>query len=573
MNQTVKPLILFKDYLSSNKLVYALGFFSVFATNILQVFLTRSVGWAVDILSKHSSESLNFIAPLRLGVARNIPWTIIHLFFLVLIGQFLIAFFRMVWRTTLARQTHYVGGILKEEIWRKSCFFSEKLLNTKMSKGALMSACTSDVGSARFLFGFSLVGVSDFLFLTLMSFFTMYTINKQVALYAFLALIPLPIIMRWVSENEAKSYDQAQNKLSEFNDFSSQAVGTLRLQKMTETQEFWRREWFAMAEIYRQFRFRATIVTLRWIPAVGSVSLGCNFILFIIGLKYVYLGKMSIGDFMAMHGLIFLVQDPLNNLGWIVSEFRKGFIGLKRLTDVYNTPKENHLIHATVAKHHTNSTTTIEAKNLSFKFSGSDRFLFQNFNLKMYKGNRIGIIAPIGTGKTVLLKILAGILGDYEGEVKIMGQHPWSYEHHELRKKLIMVTQGAFLFAESVRENICLGDYYSDIEINKAIGLAELTFDISKMPKGLNTPLGEWGINLSGGQKQRLCLARALVRMPEILLLDDCLSAVDTITEEKILINLDQELKNTTVIWVAHRASTLKYCNHIINLMDYKVEI
>ena len=552
--------------------MYAIGLLSVCATNILQVFLTRSIGWAIDILSKHQSTSLKFISFLRPGLRADTPWTIFQLFVAVFVGQFLIAFFRALWRLTLARQTHHSAGILKEEIWRNACYYSENLLNRKMSKGALMSACTSDVGSARFLFGFSLVGLSDFLFLTLMSFFTMFIINKHVALYAFFALVPLPFIMRWVSELEAKSYDEAQNKLSDFNDFSSQVVSTLRLQKMTETQEFWRREWYSMAETYRQYRFRSTLFTLRWIPAMGSVSLGCNFILFIIGIQYVYLNKMSIGDFIAMHGLIYLVQEPLHNLGIIISEIRRGFIGLKRLSDVYNAPSEEHLLHPTVPKKDIKSQIVIEAKDLSFKFKDSNHYLFKNFNLKVYKGNRIGIIGPIGTGKTVLLKILAGLLGDYEGEVKIDGQHTWSYEHENFRKKLIMVSQGSFLFAESLRENICLGENFSDLEINKAINLAELNFDIRGMEKGLDTPLGEWGINLSGGQKQRLCLARALIRRPEILFLDDCLSAIDTITEEQILLNLDKELGLTTVIWVAHRASTLKYCNAIINLMDFKAD-
>lgn len=559
MNENIGPQKIFFDYLKSNKMVYFLGFFSVFATNLLQVFLARSVGWAIDILSHH---------PLRFN------WGLTELFFAVLLGQILIVIFRALWRLTLARQTHHTSGIFKEEIWRKACYFSDHLLQGEMNKGALMSACTADVGSARFLFGFNLVGLSDFIFLTGMSFFAMATINQQVALYAFIALVPLPFLMKWVSEKEAISFDQSQNKLSEFNDYSSQAVSTLRLQKMTNSGSYWKREWFHLAEFYRQIRYRSTLLTLRWIPAMGGISLACNTILFMVGIRYVYQDKMSIGDFMAMHGLIFLVQEPLTNLGWIFSEFRKAFVALRRLSKIYNTKEEWQFLREEKEdlkqNNNLNNSPMLLVQNLSFKFNPNDKFLFSHFNLTLNRGDRVGITGTIGCGKTVLLSLLSGMRQGHLGEIKIEGRDPQDFNHEDLRKKITIVTQTPFLFASSVRENIALGINPSEEQLLKAIKISELEFDIAKMPSGIETPLGEWGINLSGGQKQRLSLARALVRNSPLLFLDDCLSAIDTVTEEKILKNLDRELSDTTILWVAHRASTLKYCHRIINLEEFK---
>ena len=128
------------------------------------------------------------------------------------------------------------------------------------------------------------------------------------------------------------------------------------------------------------------------------------------------------------------------------------------------------------------------------------------------------------------------------------------------------VHQKPFLFADSIRNNIAIDTEYSDEQIWEFLDLAGLKSDIEGFDDQLDTPLGEWGINLSGGQKQRLTLARALARKPSLLFLDDCLSAVDTVTEEQILKNLDQQLKDTTLIWVAHRESTLKYCNKFLKL-------
>ena len=147
-----------------------------------------------------------------------------------------------------------------------------------------------------------------------------------------------------------------------------------------------------------------------------------------------------------------------------------------------------------------------------------------------------------------------------------MGRPILSYRHHFLRSKMGIVHQKSFLFADSIRSNITLDQNLSDEEIWHYLEIAGLKEDVENFPDKLDTALGEWGINLSGGQKQRLTLARALAKKPDLLFLDDCLSAVDTLTEERILKNLNLYLKDTTLVWVAHRQSTLKYCTHVIKL-------
>lgn len=153
-----------------------------------------------------------------------------------------------------------------------------------------------------------------------------------------------------------------------------------------------------------------------------------------------------------------------------------------------------------------------------------------------------------------------------DGKIHFLGQEFDQYSHENLRRYIGHVPQRPFLFATSIRENITMDRKMDDSEIWRYLELAGLDQDVRNFPDQLDTPLGEWGINLSGGQKQRLTLARALARTPKLLFLDDCLSAVDTVTEERILQNLDRELKDTTIIWVAHRRSTLKYCTQILEM-------
>ncbi|MBF0298587.1 MAG: ABC transporter ATP-binding protein [Oligoflexia bacterium] len=154
----------------------------------------------------------------------------------------------------------------------------------------------------------------------------------------------------------------------------------------------------------------------------------------------------------------------------------------------------------------------------------------------------------------------------YEGEVYFYGRPLREYSHATLREYMAIVPQKPFLFADTIKNNLLMGRQKCDEEIWHYLKIAGLEKDVLAMPDGIDTSLGEWGINLSGGQKQRLTLARALISAPKLLFLDDCLSAVDTVTEEQILRYLNEELKDTTLIWVAHRSSTLKYCNEILDL-------
>lgn len=235
---------------------------------------------------------------------------------------------------------------------------------------------------------------------------------------------------------------------------------------------------------------------------------------------------------------------------------------MKRLSDVFNTKVDSNIrVNGIEFK---TSQNVFELSNVNFSYE--NQVILKDINIKLKAGERLGILGPIGSGKSILIEILTGLNQDFTGEVKFMGHDIREYSHEVLRSHLVMVQQKSFLFADNIRNNIKLDLDVSDEQVWKALELACLDSDVKSFEKGLDTSLGEWGINLSGGQKQRLTLARALVRNPEILLLDDCLSAVDTVTEEKILKNLDRELAGSTLVWVAHRKSTLKYCDQILEL-------
>lgn len=550
-------LFIWKSFLKDRWGIYCLGAFSVLLTNLMQVLAPKNIGWIVDFFAGRA------IPEILTGNTQQ--ETFLTLFLVLAVSRVLINIFRFMWRITLGRQTHYAAAELKREVWEHVRFLKKEDLDRKFTKGVLMSASASDTMSARFIFGFTLVAVFDVAFLGLFTFITMAYIHLGMALLSCVVLLFVPIFVRRLSKKEVEQYRHVQDTLSHFNDLSSQAVATIKLQRLTQTGPFWERRLMNIAEQHRSQRLKGIGLSLLYIPVMGVAAIISYVVLFILGIYFTFNGKMTVGEFISMQGLIFLLHDPLMSLGFVISEWKKAFAGLERLAEIYQHEKEQFLVTKGSPIVETEQYPVLEAKNLSFNFSESAP-LFDNLNFKLAPGDRLGITGPIGSGKSTLLSILTGLERNNGGEIYFHGKKFSQYAHHDLRNYMAHVHQRPFLFADSIRTNVVMDRTMSDEEVWRYLDLAGLKEDVEAFPNQLNTQLGEWGINLSGGQKQRLTLARALARKPKLLFLDDCLSAVDTITEERILKNLDHNLKEVTLVWVAHRKSTLKYCNHTFEL-------
>lgn len=548
---------IWKSFLKDRWPTYTLGALSVLLTNLMQILAPKNIGWIVDFFAKKPIPSYL--------TGQNEKETFLILFIVLAVSRILINIFRFMWRITLGRQTHYAAADLRRDVWEHVRYFKKEDLDRKFTKGVLMSASASDSLSARFIFGFTMVAVFDVAFLGAFTFITMAFIHIPMALLSFVVLLFVPIFVRKLSKREVEQYRQVQDTLSHFNDLSSQAVSTIKLQRLTQTGPFWERRLMGVAEEHREKRLKGIWLSLLYIPVMGTATIISYIVLFAMGIYFTFNGHMSVGEFISMQGLIFLLHDPLMSLGFIISEWKKGFTALERLAEIYQHEKEKFLLTIGEPINEGTTETVLEAADLSYTFRESAP-LFQNLSFKLKKGDRLGITGPIGSGKTTLLSILTGLERGNGGNVYLYGKPFSDYTHHDLRNYIGYVHQKPFLFADSIKVNVAMDRDISDEEIWKYLDLAGLKEDVEGFPHKLETQLGEWGINLSGGQKQRLTLARALARDPKLLFLDDCLSAVDTITEERILKNLDTHLKDVTLVWVAHRKSTLKYCNHTFEL-------
>lgn len=550
------PGQIWRHYLADNIWMYILGGFFVALACATQVSIPRIMGWAIDFLRG------DHIPSFFLKTTKMETFETMFLTFVVVVLLQMVA--RIGWRLTIARQTHKAGVELKKKIWEKARFFTQKDLDEKYTVGHLMNNSTSDVNTARFMFGFTLIGAFDVLFLGLFTLITMITISLEMTLWTMAVFLFLPFAVKKLTKIEGERYAEAQDYLSKFNDQGSQAVATIRMQRLTQTGSFWEKKLVSSADEFRKRRLKALFTSYYFFPFTGGSTVISYIVMFVIGIQMVMNGSLTVGEFITMQSLIYIMQDPLAELGFIISELQRSYTSLERLCEVYNRPQAVYL--KTTGRDVKATEKVFQLKNIDFTYPEGERKIIDRLNLEINQKERIGIIGPVGTGKTTLLNILSGFIPNYQGELLFNGRPLREYSHPSLREYMAIVPQKAFLFADTVKKNVSLNSDMSDEEVYHYLDLAGLKYDVEQFPLKLETPLGEWGINLSGGQKQRLTMARALASKPKLLMLDDCLSAVDTVTEEKILTGLDKEMKETTLIWVAHRSSTLKYCDRVIEM-------
>jgi ATP-binding cassette subfamily B multidrug efflux pump len=576
-----RHLSLWTNFIKQHRFFYLLGVGTIVLTGITQVLSTRLTGWIIDFFQDEAKSVPSVFLPFE-----NKEDNFIVLFFVLVASRVFLTIGRYGWRMTLARKTHVASSFLKRQLWQNARWFKQKDLQEKFTKGVLMNASTSDVGAARFIYGFTIVGFLDVIFLGTLSLVAMCAISVKLTLCVLSVLILIPFLVKRLSRLEIERYTLSQERLGKFNDLVTQCVSSVRLQRLTQTGRFWIKKLMEDAREYRSVRLKAIFTSLQYYPVMGWVSVLSYVVLFILGMNFVFDGSISVGDFVAMQGLILLIQDPLLELGYVISDWKKSTTSLKRLHDVFTHDKEDYLMFSKdVERSVEQSEYAFDVQDLTFIYpktmtedgeepsiNTKPKELFQKFSCQIEHGKRFGITGAIGTGKTTFIKILAGLERGHGGVVKFHGKEFNDYEHQTIRKSIAIVPQRPFLFASTIKENIQMGRSLSEEEIWKYLNLAGLDKDVEGFKEKLDTPLGEWGINLSGGQKQRLTLARALSVESDHLILDDCLSAVDTVTEEKILENLDRHLKDKTIIWVAHRQSTLKKCDEIIDFNKFMTE-
>lgn len=543
-----------EEFLKAKKMRYIWGIIVLIFVDGLQLIVPKLLGFLTDSLKAHT-----------------LTMKQIYLYiFLIIAIAILVAVFRYIWRMLI------MGTSRELEFWLRNKLFShlEKLsLNYfhHTKTGDLMAHATNDINAVRMALGPGIVMFTDAVFLSISTIFIMIiSVDRKLTL---IALLPLPFMAFTVSffgRLIQKRFRKVQESFSFLTDKAQESFSGVRVIKsfVQETKEV---ENFAQSnEDYLIKNMSLIKVWGMMFPMVIFMSALSFVITLYFGGILVIDNVISLGQFVSFISYLGMLTWPMMAIGYVINVLQRGMASMVRLNKIFDTMPEIYDGKNTLAID--SFEETIEFKNLTFTYPGATVPALSDIDLKLEKGKKLAIIGKTGSGKSTLANLILRLYNVDRGSIFIGGYDINDIPISLLKRDIGCVPQDNFLFSCTIRENIAFADENLSMErIEEAAKIAGVYDDIMGFPQKFETLLGERGVTLSGGQKQRISIARAIVKNPGILILDDCLSAVDTKTEEKILKNIKEVTKDMTTIIIAHRISTIKDADEIIVLDEGRI--
>jgi ATP-binding cassette subfamily B multidrug efflux pump len=435
--------------------------------------------------------------------------------------------------------------------------------------GDIMARATNDLNAVRMLLGPAIMYSANTIVFTAGALVFMLAISPKLTLYAFLPLPFVSIVIQYFGRRIHERFEKIQAMFSEISARAQENFSGARLIRAYVQEEA---EIAGFEESNQEYIGRSLklvrLMGMLW-PTLETM-LGFAIVLVLwLGGREVLQGRISVGAFVAFNTYMVLLTWPIIALGWVINIFQRGTASMGRINEILvEQPeiKDSDEIRAartagtlSVPDHLDGD---IEFRGLNFSYNGTP--VLHGINLRIPAGSSLAIVGPTGSGKTTLVNLIPRIYDAAPGMVLLDGKPIREYPLDVLRRNIGFVPQETFLFSETVRENIAFGrEDARDDEVFSAAGAANIAADIESFPEQYRTLVGERGITLSGGQKQRTAIARALIRDPRILVLDDALSSVDTQTEDKILNHLRNVMIGRTTIFISHRVSTVRNADSI----------
>lgn len=536
-----------RDLLSRNKYKYAFGILFLLCVDILQLILPKILGDVTDFLEKGS-----------LTKQKLAEYAII--ISLIAIG---VAIFRFLFRYTLMSVSRSIELSFRNRFYAHLQKLSLNYFNTHKT-GDLMAHATNDMGNVTMASGQGIIFVIDSLLIPIVALVMMlFTGGLKLTAACFLPLLLLGIAVVFfmrIMQSRVQKQQEAFSNLTEAarENFSGIRVIKAFAQEKKEIARFER-----INSINREANLKYVRLMSMMFPTVMSISA----LSFVIALWYggilVIKGSISLGDFVAFNSYLGMLIWPVTAIGWVANMFQRGFVSLERINKIIDEKPEISDASNSVKNEIKGS---IHFNGLSFTYPGTDKPVLRNININIQAGKTLGIIGRTGSGKTTLVSLISRLLDVPGGTLYIDGLDVNSISLSTLRSSIGSVPQDTFLFSDTIAENIDFFRNRSTEEIVAAAKTARIYDSINEFPQKFETVIGERGVTLSGGQKQRVAIARAVLGSPAILVLDDCLSAVDAHTEEEILRDLKNIMKQRTSIIVSHRISAVKDSDEIVVL-------
>ncbi len=481
---------------------------------------------------------------------------------LILLLYLLRGLFLFFMRQTLILMSRHIEFDMKNEIYAHYQKLSLGFYR-RNNTGDLMNRATEDVNRVRMYVGPAIMYTTNtiVLFITALTF--MFLVNAKLAFYAVLPLPVLTFIIYNVNTSINKKSESIQRQLSKLSSFVQERFSGIRVIK-AYVREFYAQQVFAEeSNAYKHSAMGLVKVQALFFPAMLLLVGISTIITVFIGGKQVMEGTITPGNIAEFIIYINLLTFPVTMLGWVTTLIQRAAASQKRINEFLHLEPEiksgTHIIQPFKGG--------IRFNNVSFTYTDTGIKALSNINFEIEPGKFLAIIGKTGSGKSTIANLLMRMYDVGQGSIEIDGSDIRSLNLTAYRNELGFVPQEVFLFSDTVKNNIAFGmDQVTSNQVEDAAKNAAVYHNIMHLKDGFGTLLGERGITLSGGQKQRVSIARALVKEPKILILDDCLSAVDTKTEEEILGNLGRIMQNKTCVVIAHRISTIKNADKIIVL-------
>ena len=468
-------------------------------------------------------------------------------------------------RQTIIVMSRLIEYDLKSDIYKHYQKLSANFYKTHYT-GDLMNRISEDVSRVRMYLGPAIMYTTNLVVLIVMCLWNMIRVSPILTLYV---IIPLPILaatIYFVNRIIFRKSEKIQSQLSDMTTIAQESYSGIRVIKSFVQERAMLGFFNDKSEQYRKTAINLSMTEAVFFPSM-NLFIGLSMLsTVLIGGYYAINGQITAGNIAEFIIYITMLMFPMMAIGWVASIVQRAGASQKRIDEFLQTEPD-------ITRDENALTTEIKGavsfKDVGFTYSHTGIKALHNFNLDIQPGERVAVIGKTGSGKSTLVHMLLRMYDATEGEVLVDGQPITKYDQHHLRAQVAYAPQEAYLFSDTIYNNIKFGKAdATERDVKEAARLADFQKDIDSLKDGYETVIGERGVMLSGGQKQRLVLARAIIKNSPILMLDEALSAVDTQTEQTILNNLQEYIKDKTTIVITHRIFTTWNFDKIIMLDD-----
>lgn len=566
----MKELAYLNKHFSNYKWHLFGGIVFVAISNLFAIFPAQIIRYAIDFVQDNLIVFPIFNNPeLIESYEATLMKAIVIFAVLVICLALLKGLFMYFMRQTIIVMSRWIEYDLKNEVFQKyqelhMAFYKQN--NT----GDLMNRISEDVSRVRMYLGPAIMYTINLIVLFVMVVVTMISVNPKLTAYV---LTPLPILsflIYWVSRLINQRSERVQAKLSDLSTFVQEAFSGIRVIKAYNRLPERSHEFAELANEYKGTSLELVKVNALFMPAmILLIGLSTILTIYIGGLLTIE-GSVSPGNIAEFVIYVNMLTWPVASVGWVTSLVQRASASQKRINEFLNV--EPKITNPSQESFNTKGHIKFDRVCYSYPDSGVKALVDVSFEVE--QGKSLAIIGRTGSGKSTIANLLCRLYDPQAGSIEVDQQNIKSINLDEFRDSIGYVPQEVFLFSDTIGNNISFSTAIADTDeeaVIQAAKDAQVYSNIIEFPKGFETRVGERGITLSGGQKQRISIARAIVKQPRILIFDDCLSAVDTETEERILQNLKRIMHDRTTIIISHRVSSVKHCDEILVLDDGKV--